>query len=73
MLEDGPDALQFLDDCFTEVGGMRTLRLYDNLTAAAMTLSLGVMSGFMIYLCLWNNVAKICVALVYFIHIIHEQ
>ena len=52
---------------------MQPLRVSANLPAAAMTRFLGVMSGLVVYLCLWNTVAKICLALVYFIHIIHER
>ena len=52
---------------------MQPLRVYENFQAAAMTLSSDVMSKLVIYLCLWNTVAEICVALVSFIHIIHEQ
>ena len=42
-----------------------------NLPDADMTLSSGLISGLGVYLCLWNTVAKICVAMVSFIHIIH--
>ena len=52
---------------------MRPLRVSAKLTAAAMTLSSGVIYGLVMYLCLWNTVDKICVALVSFIHIIHER
>ena len=54
-------------------GIIRPLRVSDNFPAADMTLSPGVMSGLVIYLCLWNTVADIRVALVSFIHIIHER
>ena len=53
-------------------GGMQPLIVSDKFPAAAMTLLSGVMSGLVIYLCLWNTAAKISVALVSFIHIIHE-
>ena len=52
---------------------MRPLRVSANLSAADMTRSLGVVSGLVIYLCLWNTVAEIPVVLVSFIHIIHER
>ena len=53
-------------------GGMRPLRVSSNFPAAAMTLYLGVISGLAIYLCLWNTVAEIRLALVSFIHFIHD-
>ena len=52
---------------------MQSLRASANLPVADMTRSSGVMSGLVIYLCSWNNVAEIRVALVSFIHIIHER
>ena len=52
---------------------MRPLRVSANLSAAAMTLYSGVMIDLVIYLCLWNTVAEIRVALVSFINIIYEQ
>ena len=52
--------------------GMRPLSSYTNLPDSAMTWSLGVMSRLVMYLCLCHTVTNICVALVSFIHIIHE-
>ena len=52
---------------------MRPLRVSTNLLAIDMILSMGVMSELVMYLCLWITVANICVALVSFIHIIHER
>ena len=52
---------------------MRPLGVSANLPTAAMNLSLGGMYGLVVYLFLWNTVADICVALVSFIHIIHER
>ena len=54
-------------------GVMRTLRFSANFPAAGMTLSLDVMSGLVIYFCLWNTMPKICVDPVSFVHIIHER
>ena len=51
---------------------MQYLRVSSKFPSTDMTLSSGVMSGLVIYLCLWNTVDEICVALVSFIHIIHE-
>ena len=52
---------------------MQLLIVSVNLRAAAMTLSSGVMSRLVIYLYLWNTVAKLFVALVSFVHIIYKQ
>ena len=52
--------------------GIQPLSSSDKIPVAAMTRSSGVMSGLVMYLCLWNTVAYILVALVSFIHIIHE-
>ena len=52
---------------------MHPLSLSANFPAAAMTWSSGVMSVLVVYLCLWNTVDEIRVALVSFIHIIHDQ
>ena len=54
-------------------GGMQPLILSANLPAVAMTWSYGVIYGLVVYLCLWNTVAKICVAPVSFIDIIHDK
>ena len=54
-------------------GYMQPLREYVNFPVAAMTQSLGVMYGSVMYLFLWNTVADIRVALVSLIHIIHER
>ena len=54
-------------------GGMQPLIVPSNLPAAAMTQSSGVISRLVMYLCLWKTMAKIRVALVSFIHIIHER
>ena len=72
MIEDGPDAIQLIEYFSLRWGGMQPLRVSANFPAAAMTLSLGVMSSLVIYLCFWNTVVEIRVALVFFIHIIHE-
>ena len=53
-------------------GDMQPLSLSANFPAAAMTRSSGMMSGLVMYLFLRNTVSNIRVALVYFIHIIHD-
>ena len=52
---------------------MRPLRSSANFPSDSMTWSSGVISGLVMYLCLWNTVADICVALVPFIHVIHDR
>ena len=54
-------------------GDMQTLRASDNFLTDAMNRSFCVMYGLVMYLCLWNNVADIRVAMVSFIHIIHDR
>ena len=73
FLEDGPDALQLFEVFSLRWGDMQPLRVSTNFPATAMTLSSVVMSGLVIYLCLWNTVAEIRVALLFSIHIIHER
>ena len=53
-------------------GVMRPLSPSSNLSAAEITQYLGVTSGLMMYLCLWNTVAKMRVSLVSFIHMNHD-
>ena len=60
-------------DIFLSWSDMQPLISSANLPAAAMTWSSGVISGLVVCLCLWENVAKICIALVYSIHIIHDR
>ena len=51
---------------------MQHLRSSANFTAAEITWSSGMTPGLVMYLCLWKRLAKIIVALVSFIHIIHD-
>ena len=52
---------------------MLPLRVSANVPAADMNIYSGVMSGLVIYLCLWKSVSYICVALVSSIQNIHER
>ena len=72
MLEDGPNALQLLEDCFTAVGWHATFDSVCQLSSRCYDPVPGCDGRVGDIFLILNTVAEIRVDLVSFIHIIHD-